>query len=958
VSISGRVPRLFRLSCSAVLALSAASTTVAAAQTAPQLVPYTAKLIAGSATATTNPAAGAGCPISGYTALDTHGDGCLATEILLGTSATAPGPRTAVGDAAGNVYFTDYANALVRRVDAITGIVTIVAGGGTTAAGTAVGSLGTAVKLVHPAGITFAPSGDLYFSDPGNGQVFKIASTGGVIAGSVGSVAITNGGTGYTVAPVVTFSAPPAGGTPATGTAVVSGGVVTGVNITTAGSGYTAPPTVTFTAPVTGTTATGTASPTGIISLVAGNSAGTFGYAASNATTTITAANSYLRAIYGIAFDSKGDLFMVDEYTEAILVLNTNATGTNTVNSVAVPAGQIWKVAGTFTNTTTNPNVAPYCLNGTASGYGCSYGLYTENVAANTDLFDSTYSVAVDSNGVVYAGDEYYDSVFQVSAAGILSTFTGKQNTGESYAYQKAALPRGPAGSTFVIGSIFGVAVDASNNVYIGDASNGVIWRVDSAGKSQYAVAGGVGDVGSPATVCSTGTDKLGDGCPGLQATLGHSGTTNYATATLPGPGVYGVSVDAYSDLFFADTENNDVREIASGTQFGPVGANQPTQNVEIHFASGDLPASVNAYKLTSGASNFSLGTAKCNATNSDGTTDCILPITATPTVLGPFTGTLQVTAQIGGSSTFALSGTYIQSPVTRTSVTYAAGVTCTGTTIYSTTTPITFTATLIANGPAPPVGAADTITFYAYNTATNQMVAIGSVPVTNLGTASAPVYGAQLTYTFTTADTYDVSATYNGDSYFQSSVGFLSTPLTSSTPSYTISPVTYMQSTVAQGQTALYSFTVNQNVYSGAISFAITGLPSNSSYTLSPTSITAAGCSTTSTVALSILTTPVPPVGVASIGGNGRGPWSVTCLLGGVGLALLIGLRRRRIGSRFSQVCMALALLVAASGLVACNTYTVNAPPATPLGTYTLTVTATGSAGGTSTITFPLTVN
>jgi cyclophilin family peptidyl-prolyl cis-trans isomerase len=79
----------------------------------------------------------------------------------------------------------------------------------------------------------------------------------------VGGVTIPSGGggSGYTSAPTVTFSAPPAGGTTATGTAIISSnGVVTQVTITNGGSGYTTPPTVTFSAPPAGgTTATGTA---------------------------------------------------------------------------------------------------------------------------------------------------------------------------------------------------------------------------------------------------------------------------------------------------------------------------------------------------------------------------------------------------------------------------------------------------------------------------------------------------------------------------------------------------------------------------------------------------------------------------------------------------------------------------------------------------------------------------
>jgi hypothetical protein len=56
----------------------------------------------------------------------------------------------------------------------------------------------------------------------------------------------TNHGNGYTSVPTVTFSAPPAGGTTATGTAIVNGQKVTSVTLTNPGSGYTSPPTLSF----------------------------------------------------------------------------------------------------------------------------------------------------------------------------------------------------------------------------------------------------------------------------------------------------------------------------------------------------------------------------------------------------------------------------------------------------------------------------------------------------------------------------------------------------------------------------------------------------------------------------------------------------------------------------------------------------------------------------------------
>jgi hypothetical protein len=65
------------------------------------------------------------------------------------------------------------------------------------------------------------------------------------------------GGSNYT-SPTITFSAPNAGGTTATGTATVSGGVITGITITNHGSMYSAVPTITI-ADATGSGASATA---------------------------------------------------------------------------------------------------------------------------------------------------------------------------------------------------------------------------------------------------------------------------------------------------------------------------------------------------------------------------------------------------------------------------------------------------------------------------------------------------------------------------------------------------------------------------------------------------------------------------------------------------------------------------------------------------------------------------
>jgi hypothetical protein len=61
------------------------------------------------------------------------------------------------------------------------------------------------------------------------------------------SPTITNGGTNYDYAPILTVQAPPAGGIPATMTCTVSAGVINAVTVTNQGAGYTSAPLVTVT---------------------------------------------------------------------------------------------------------------------------------------------------------------------------------------------------------------------------------------------------------------------------------------------------------------------------------------------------------------------------------------------------------------------------------------------------------------------------------------------------------------------------------------------------------------------------------------------------------------------------------------------------------------------------------------------------------------------------------------
>jgi hypothetical protein len=86
--------------------------------------------------------------------------------------------------------------------------------------------------------------------DPNKG-LFNWDGTNLVSMGSVGSIGITNPGSGYVTAPSVFIGAPGAGGVQATAEATISSGAggLTSIDVTSGGSGYTAVPGVIISAP-------------------------------------------------------------------------------------------------------------------------------------------------------------------------------------------------------------------------------------------------------------------------------------------------------------------------------------------------------------------------------------------------------------------------------------------------------------------------------------------------------------------------------------------------------------------------------------------------------------------------------------------------------------------------------------------------------------------------------------
>ena len=107
------------------------------------------------------------------------GDGGPATAAKLGN------PVGVISDNVGNIYITDFANNVIRKVNSF-GVIENFAGTGTLGYS---GDGGTAVAahLYHPSAITRDNAGNIYFADQ-NGEVIRKVSTSGIITSITGNL--------------------------------------------------------------------------------------------------------------------------------------------------------------------------------------------------------------------------------------------------------------------------------------------------------------------------------------------------------------------------------------------------------------------------------------------------------------------------------------------------------------------------------------------------------------------------------------------------------------------------------------------------------------------------------------------------------------------------------------------------------------------------------------------------
>jgi hypothetical protein len=109
------------------------------------------------------------------------------------TSAALQFPNGVAVDGAGNVYIADTSNARVRKVDT-SGVITTVAGSGCTTFGAGDGGPATSASLCYPSGVAVDGMGNLFISENAAGLIRRVDTTGTITTIAGGSTILGDGG--------------------------------------------------------------------------------------------------------------------------------------------------------------------------------------------------------------------------------------------------------------------------------------------------------------------------------------------------------------------------------------------------------------------------------------------------------------------------------------------------------------------------------------------------------------------------------------------------------------------------------------------------------------------------------------------------------------------------------------------------------------------------------------------
>jgi hypothetical protein len=497
----------------------------------------------------------------------------------IGTNAGFNNPFGATVDLAGNVYVIDTNTNSIRKITSA-GIVSTIAGSGTA---TYLDGSGTYSGFNSPRGIAIDSVGNLYVGDTLSNRIRKITFPYPQVQGNTivtsPTITLPNGGIANPAAFAIKYNS--------SGISQWSA-VVDGTSTDNASSVTTDISGNVYIAGMYGSTQPTVYSGynTGIVSTLAGGSSGRTGTYAD-----ATGTNAGFNTPLGVAIDSFGNAYVTDYGNNRIRkITNTGVVTTFAGSSTATwldatgtNAG-FYQPVGVAIDSSGNIYVGDYANNRirkiTSAGVvttlaGSGSQSYGDGTGTSTS-FNRPYGVAVDSTGNVYVADAGNNRIRKITSTGTVTTLAGSGATGSIDATGTNASFYGPAG----------VAVDSFGNIYVADYNNNRIRKIISSGTVTTFAGSGTATyldgIGTNAgfngpygiAVDSTGNVYVGDftnnrirkiTSTGVVTTLAGKGTATYLDATGTNAGFFGtrgLTVDFAGNVYVADSGNNNIRKI------------------------------------------------------------------------------------------------------------------------------------------------------------------------------------------------------------------------------------------------------------------------------------------------------------------------------------------------------------------------------------------------------------